>query len=593
MLANLRKILSAMRDDPTISPELPIVKRAIIRTFCWMLLGETFLVLQVLPVKFFMDEITSPSQDSMKHIVIIAASVLVLYKIGQLFLNSMGLHRNDVFWGSWRIWWGYGNRLLLRQSTDWHTEHSTGEKDSLIGKNIGRFQELFDEALFNTIPVLIRITFTSIFMFFIGWQYGVIAVLTAVIYAVVLIRSEKKLLPHREEFQARMREVEDNGSELTQNWRTIRTLGMEERFSDNNEEMLRAFWRDEHPRHKAWAMHISRQDNVLIVSRAMLYLVIGLLAINAHNPAMLGSVVLALTWMERAYSNFGRLSDFQRVLSRGQEALRELVNFLNTPPSVQNTTNPQWPMLSTGEVKFRKVTFAYQEKTDQPVICRFDLNVPAYTSLAFVGESGSGKSTLMRLLAREYDPISGSIVIDGVDLRDIDYGRYRHEMIAVVSQTVELFNRSIADNIRIARPEATLEDVIKAARSANAHDFIMQTENGYETMVGENGLRLSGGQRQRLAIARALIMKPAILILDEATSALDAMSQAEVQQTIDELIKSRVCTVFIIAHRLSTVRSADRIVVMSGGRLRASGTHSKLLETSPIYGQMNNLEIGS
>lgn len=199
----------------------------------------------------------------------------------------------------------------------------------------------------------------------------------------------------------------------------------------------------------------------------------------------------------------------------------------------------------------------------------------------------------MALLAREYDPHQGSIVVDGVNLKDIDYGRYRNQMIAVVSQSIELFDRSIADNIRIARPRATMSQIVEAAKAAGAHEFIMGTERGYLTPIGENGLRLSGGQRQRLAIARALLMKPAILILDEATSALDAMSQAEVQQTIDGLIASRVCTVFIIAHRLSTIRSADRIVVMDQGQLSASGSHRDLLANSTIYQKMNRLEVGS
>jgi ATP-binding cassette subfamily B protein len=593
LFADLRAILQQMKQDPTIAPELPIVKRAIIRTFSWEVLSEILQVLQSLPVMFFTNELVHPGPSSPRNIVLIALSFAVLYKINQLISNRMGLHRNDVFWGCWRIWWGYGNRLLLRQSTDWHTQHSTGEKDSLIGKNVTRFQELFDEALFNTIPVLLRVGFTTIFMFFIGWQFGVVALVTMIAYAIVLRRSERRMRPHREEFQTRMKAVEDNGSELTKNWRTIRTLGLEERFSDHNEAMLRDFWHDEYPRHKAWTKCISRQDDVLLVSRAVLYLTLGLVALYSGNSATaLGSLVLATTWMERAYSNYWRLSDFQRLLGRGQEALRELVAFMGTPPTVVNSTSLQWPAKATGKVMFNDVTFAYGEECHQPTIAGFNLEVPAYTSLAFVGESGSGKSTLMALLAREYDPHRGHIAVDDVNLRDIDYGRYRNQMIAVVSQSIELFDRSIADNIRLARPNASMKQIVAAAKAAGAHEFIVSTEQGYHTRIGENGLRLSGGQRQRLAIARALIMKPAILILDEATSALDAMSQAEVQQTIDELIAARVCTVFIIAHRLSTVRSADQIVVMDNGQLAARGTHGDLLATSTIYQKMNKLEVG-
>lgn len=593
LIADLKAILAEMRQDPTVAPELPVVARAIRRTFAWEVLSELLQVLQSVPVMFFTNELVRPGPESPRNIALVALSFAVLYKVNQLVANRMGLHRNDVFWGSWRVWWGYGNRRLLRQSTDWHTAHSTGEKDSLIGKNIGRFQELFDEALFNTIPVLLRISLTTAFMFVLGWQFGLVAIVTMVLYGYVLTRTERTMHPHREEFQTRMKQVEDNGSELTRNWRTIRTLGLEEHFSDRNEVLLRDFWHDEYPRHQTWARCISRQDDILIVSRASLYLVLGLVALRSGSSEAIGSLILATTWMERAYSNYWRLSDFQRLLGRGQEALRELVAFLALKPSVTNTDQPRWPRRVRGTVSFRNVSFAYPGDSRESTISQFDLRVPAHTSLAFVGESGSGKSTLMRLLAREYDPCVGSITVDGIDLRDIDYRRYRHELIAVVSQTIELFDRTIADNIRIARPDATMDEVIESAKAAGAHEFIMATDHGYDSRIGEDGLTLSGGQRQRLAIARALLMKPAILILDEATSALDAMSQAEVQATIDGLIQQRVCTVFIIAHRLSTIRDADRIVVMHKGQMAASGTHQELLSHSAIYRRMNGLENGS
>ncbi len=592
LIHDLRQIYAAMWQDPTIAPELPKVWRATKRTFIWMLGTEIYLVAQSIPVKFFMDELATPRLGVELRIALIALSLIVLYKIGQLMANAMGLHRNDVFWGFWRIWWGYGNRMLLRQSTDWHVRHSTGEKDSLIGKNVGRFQELFDEALFNTVPVLLRISFTTVFMFFLGWQYGLVSLATALLFGLTLVRTEKRMRVHREEFQSRMKEVENNGSELSRNWRTIRALGMEEPIADHNEELLREFWYDEHPRHKAWTKCISMQDNVLIVSRGVLYLIMGLVALHSGSgAAALGSLVLATTWMERSYGNFWRLNDFQRLLGRGQEALRELVVFLGTPPTVANTDDPQWPSRPKGEVVFSDVSFAY-ENGSRHVIRHFNLQVPAGSSIAFVGESGSGKSTLMGLLTRDYDPDDGAIRIDGIDLRDIDYSRFRNEMVAIVSQQIELFDRTIADNIRFARPDATMDEVVTAAKAAGAHEFIMATPDGYDTKIGENGLRASGGQRQRLAIARALIMKPRVLILDEATSALDAMSQAEVQQTIDQLIARRVCTVFIIAHRLSTVRRADNIVVLDSGELRHIGTHDQLLDESDIYQRMHRLETG-
>jgi ABC-type multidrug transport system fused ATPase/permease subunit len=256
---------------------------------------------------------------------------------------------------------------------------------------------------------------------------------------------------------------------------------------------------------------------------------------------------------------------------------------------VQNTKRPKWPKAIKGNVVFDNVTFTHAG-SDEPTICSFDLRVPAHKAYAFVGESGSGKSTIMKLLERQYDPDNGTIEIDGIKLTDIDYRRFRNEMVAVVSQEVKLAETSIADNIRFARPQAELTEVIVAAKAAGAHEFILGTEQGYDTLVGENGLRLSGGQKQRIAIARALIMNPAILILDEATSALDAMSQADVQKTINKLMSDKKCTIFIVAHRLSTIRSADQIIVMNKGKIVDKGTHEQLVRTSSIYQRMVELE---
>ncbi len=594
LLHDVRKIIAQMKRDPSISEVVPRVGTTVRSTLLWMLLSELFLVLQVLPVKYFTEELTKPSPN-LQTLVLIGGSFAVLYKIGQKVRLRMDYHRQDTFWATWALWWGYGNRQLLRQSNDFHAQHSTGERESLVGKNVSRFQNLFDEALFNTFPVLLRILFTSLLMFFISWQIGLLALATLFLYSLAIVLVERRMTESRESYQAQLRAVENNGSEINRNWRTIRLLGLEEEFANHNDTLLQGFWNDERSRHHRYLRFYTKQDDILNNSRALLYIGAGLLvwhAIANDNPALsIGSVILAVTWMERAYSNFGRLTDFQRQLNVGKKALEELALFIQKVPTIQSPESPKQPDHTDGAVRFDRVTFAYPDAPEEHAICSLSLDVAANSSVALVGASGCGKSTLMSLLLREYDPTDGSIAVDGVDLRDYDYRSYRQNTVTAVLQQVELFDRSVADNIRLGRPDASMDDVIEAAKQAGAHEFIVELKDGYDALIGENGLRLSGGQRQRLAIARALIMKPRVLILDEATSALDPLSQAAVQRTIDSLIENRVCTIFIIAHRLSTVRGADNVVVMNAGQIVDQGPHEILREESPLYKEMCEIEL--
>ncbi|OQS02521.1 ATP-binding Cassette (ABC) Superfamily [Thraustotheca clavata] len=231
----------------------------------------------------------------------------------------------------------------------------------------------------------------------------------------------------------------------------------------------------------------------------------------------------------------------------------------------------------SGAIKLNNIVFAYPTRPDV-VVCRgYSLSIPAGQKIALVGSSGSGKSTIVSLLERFYDPLEGSITLDGIDTRTLNIGSLRRQ-IGLVSQEPSLFSDSIANNIKRGRPDATIEEVHEAAKQANAYNFIMAFPDGFDTMVGDRGTQLSGGQKQRIAIARAIIKNPAVLLLDEATSALDAESEHIVQASLDQLVASRRRTTIIIAHRLSTIRNADRIVVLSDGVVVEDGSHDELLE---------------
>lgn len=268
-------------------------------------------------------------------------------------------------------------------------------------------------------------------------------------------------------------------------------------------------------------------------------------------------------------------ADFMKALG----AAERVFEILDRTPAIPSGGGLS-PADSTGRFEFDKVSFSYPSRLDIPVLQDIDLSVADGEVVALVGPSGAGKSTIAALLARFYDPGAGRILLDGRDLRELD-PQWLRRHIGTVAQEPTLFSSSVADNIRYGRPGATDAEVEAAARAANAHEFVSRFPQGYATLVGERGVQLSGGQKQRVAIARAVLKDPRLLILDEATSALDAESEALVKDALDRLMRDR--TTLIIAHRLSTVIGADRVLVLDGGKVVQAGSHSALMDQGGLY----------
>lgn len=286
----------------------------------------------------------------------------------------------------------------------------------------------------------------------------------------------------------------------------------------------------------------------------------------------------------------GSLSEVVGELQRAAGAAARIAELLRTPSDITPPkTGAQFlPARVSGRIRFEDVRFAYPARPGVHVIEDFSLDVRAGETLALVGPSGAGKSTLFDLILRFFDPESGRILIEGREIRELDPADLRR-CFALVSQNPALFYGTIADNIRYGRPEAVPDEIVAAARAAHAHEFIEAMPAGYETRLGDAGLGLSGGQKQRLAIARALLVDAPILLLDEATSALDAQSEHLIQQALPRLMAGR--TTLVIAHRLATVKHADRIAVIDHGRLRALGSHQALIKSNPLYARLAELQF--
>ena len=285
----------------------------------------------------------------------------------------------------------------------------------------------------------------------------------------------------------------------------------------------------------------------------------------------------------------GALSEFWGELQRAAGAMERLAELLEMEPAIQTPSNPIALPASQGAVSFNGVNFSYPSRPDTLAANDFTLNVAKGEHIALVGPSGAGKSTVFQLLLRFYNFESGQIKVDDVDITKADPREIRARIGIVPQQTI-IFGATAVENIRFGRPGATDDEVIEAAKMASAHEFIEKLPEGYDTYLGEKGARLSGGQKQRIAIARAVLKDPPILLLDEATSSLDAQSERSVQEALKVLQKNR--TTMVIAHRLSTVLEADRIVVMDSGRILAVGRHADLIEREPVYARMVDLQFG-
>jgi ATP-binding cassette subfamily B multidrug efflux pump len=303
-----------------------------------------------------------------------------------------------------------------------------------------------------------------------------------------------------------------------------------------------------------------------------------------------GEIVASINYMTFSLFPLMMLGGMIGPLSAADASAARIWEILDSTAEVQNRPEARTPASLTGRVAFEDVCFSYNHGCDELVLQGINLVAEPGQTVAVLGATGSGKSSLVHLIPRFYDVGQGRVTLDGVDVRDIPLDVLRAQM-GIALQEAVLFSGTIRDNVRYGRPDATDEEVVTAAKAAQAHDFIATFPDGYDTQIGQRGVNLSGGQKQRIAIARALLVRPRVLILDDATSAVDVATEARIEAALDRLMADR--TTFVIAQRISTALNADKIVVLDRGRVAAEGTHAELIESSPIYQEIYESQLGN
>jgi subfamily B ATP-binding cassette protein MsbA len=451
----------------------------------------------------------------------------------------------------------------------------TNDVTNLRGAVVGGLASMIRNGLMAVIAVAI--------IFYTSWQLSLLTIVLVPLNIFLIAVISRKLRKGSRRAQERMADITTVLQETISGVRVVKAFGMErfeqEKFSGFNRKYF-----SEYTKMRRVADLASPTSETLGIIASVVILWYGgrLVVSQKLDPANLMMFIGAMLWVVNPIKSLSKLNS---LIQEGIVCAQRVFEILDIRTEEETSGDEEIDVISDSVV-YEDVKFSYNGTT--PVLEDVNLRVGKGEVVALVGASGSGKSTLADLLPRFYEPDSGRITIDGRDISTVKISSLRG-LMGIVTQETILFNDTVFNNIAYGMSQCPLEEVVKAARAANAHEFIEAMPEGYNTIIGDRGVQLSGGQRQRLAIARALLKNPQILILDEATSALDVESEALVQEAIDRLVRGR--TTLVIAHRLSTIKNADRIVVLEDGRIRQIGTHEELIGEEGIYRKLYSLQI--
>ena len=476
-------------------------------------------------------------------------------------------------------------RKLQRLPISFFDRHQTGEVMSYISNDVAALQSALVERMVEMMTESAIFFGSLVMMVLLDWKLSILTLITVPLVGLAMDIFGKKVRSAGAVIQARMSDITALMQESISSERVVKSFVREEfeidRFHTQNELNFRAVMKD------AQLSSLLTPTVEFLAALAVTVIIWfgGKEVVDGVITA--GTLVAFLTYAVNLANPVKRLSRIYAQIQKAMAGADRVFALLDMEETVTSAPGAKTLPPVEGRVCFSDVSFSYRE--DVPALTDLTFTAEPGQMIAFVGPSGAGKSTVTNLIPRFYDVTGGSITVDGYDVRDVTTESLRSQ-IGIVPQETVLFSATVRENIRYGRLNATDAEIEAAAKSANAHDFIMALPEGYDTEIGERGANLSGGQRQRIAIARAILKDPRILILDEATSALDTESEKVVQAALDRLMVGR--TSFVIAHRLSTIISADRIYVLDGGRVREQGTHEELLAAGGLYAGLYQIQYG-
>lgn len=469
-------------------------------------------------------------------------------------------------------------------SLAFHLDRQTGGLSRVIERGTRGIQTVLQFMLFNILPTIAEVLIVSVVLFFtFGWQFAVITMGTIFLYVWYTIAITNWRVKFRKDMMQKDTEANTKAIDSLLNFETVKYFGNEKHEHARFDKALEGY--ETAAIQSQTSLSILNCGQGLIISAGLVAVMVFAAVGVGRGTMTIGDFVAVNTFLIQLYLPLNLLGFAYRETTQSLVEMDKMFELLQVERDIKDAPNAPQLVVSGGSLEFKNVSFHYGP--DRPILKNVSFEVPRGQTVAIVGPSGSGKSTISRLLFRFYDPIEGSVLIDGQDLRAVDQASVRRA-IGIVPQDTVLFNDTIGYNIQYGRPEATDSEMHEAARLAKIDQFVERLPLGYKALVGERGLKLSGGEKQRVAIARTILKNPSILVFDEATSALDSQTEQGIQASLREVAKNR--TALVIAHRLSTVIDADQILVLKDGEIIERGRHQVLLERGGEYARMWRLQ---